>query len=409
MRRPRSAAGRNRIGPQAEGPRGSYALLLLAVVAFILYGSLYPLVYYSRTYPGGPVAYLLSTWTDWDHRGDLLSNILLYIPFGFFAVLSLPSRWRGPLRASLATVAGILLAGCVEVAQFHDRSRVTSMGDVYANGIGALLGAIAATIIGSRRWPLLAELARSPRPAMLLALWAGYRLYPYVPTIDLHKYWHTVRPLLHLSHLPAAETARFVVIWLLITCLVHALYGFRRWLLLFPLLALAEFAARILIISTDLKLADIGGAAGAFLVWLVLHRLPGRHLLLAICLGALVVWLRLAPFHFEPVGRPFSWVPFGSMMHGSIGIAMQAFCEKATLYGGLIWLLHRAGTRLGTATAITAVLLLATSFAETHLPGRSAEITDAVMALALGGAFALLPDPADRAAPAPSGRPRAAG
>jgi len=38
--------------------------------------------------------------------------------------------------------------------------------------------------------------------------------------------------------------------------------------------------------------------------------------------------LRLAPFDFAPTGRPLGWVPFHSMMHGSIGVAMQAFCEK---------------------------------------------------------------------------------
>ena len=38
----------------------------------------------------------------------------------------------------------------------------------------------------------------------------------------------------------------------------------------------------------------------------------------------------------------------------------------------------------------------ATSWAETYLPGRSAETTDAVMALTIGGVFALLVDHAQR-------------
>jgi len=71
-------------------------------------------------------------------------------------------------------------------------------------------------------------------------------------------------------------------------------------------------------------------------------------------------------------------------------VAMQAFCEKFYEYGGLIWLLGRAGVPLPAGTALTAALLFATSYAECWLPGRSAEITDTAMALVIGGAFAVL-------------------
>ncbi|HUB48305.1 MAG TPA: VanZ family protein, partial [Acetobacteraceae bacterium] len=180
-----------------SGPTRAYAFVLLIVVTFILYGSLFPFEYRERFYPGGPVAYLLSTWQDWDHRGDLLSNILLYLPFGFFTTLVLPSRMSGIQRALLATLAGTVLSCCIETAQFHDAGRVTSMGDVYANAIGSCLGATAAALVGATiRWPFVRELAVHPAAAVLLAMFLGYRLYPYVPMIDLHKYWHALWPIL---------------------------------------------------------------------------------------------------------------------------------------------------------------------------------------------------------------------
>jgi VanZ family protein len=43
-----------------------------------------------------------------------------------------------------------------------------------------------------------------------------------------------------------------------------------------------------------------------------------------------------------------------------------------------------AGMRLSAATAAAVFILLLTSFAETYLPGRSGEITDALIALAMG-------------------------
>jgi hypothetical protein len=50
------------------------------------------------------------------------------------------------------------------------------------------------------------------------------------------------------------------------------LYGFRRWLPLFPLLAAVDFFARIVVSGIGLKLADIAGAAAAFVSWPVLRR-----------------------------------------------------------------------------------------------------------------------------------------
>ena len=79
-------------------------------------------------------------------------------------------------------------------------------------------------------------------------------------------------------------------------------------------------------------------------------------------------------------------------MQGSIGVDIQAFCQKFYEYGGLIWLLNHAGLSLPIGTLLTAVLLLITNLAECWVPGRSAEITNAIMALALGVVFATLPE-----------------
>ena len=131
------------------------AIVLLLVTTVILFGSLFPFEYYERSYPGGPLAYLLSTWREWNNRGDLLANILLYLPFGFLIPCALPRRLSGAAQALIATLAGTALAGGMEIAQFFDVGRVTSLGDVYANGIGAGIGAIAAAL----RWPLVGKLA----------------------------------------------------------------------------------------------------------------------------------------------------------------------------------------------------------------------------------------------------------
>jgi hypothetical protein len=103
-----------------------------------------------------------------------------------------------------------------------------------------------------------------------------------------------------------------------------------------------------------------------------------------------VVAQRLEPFHFAGPAHPFGWIPFLSFMHGSIQVDTLSFLEKGFLYGSLIWLLEKIGVRLPLATLGVAAVLLATSLVEVHLPGRSAEITDAVMALFIGSVIALV-------------------
>ena len=378
--------------PVVAGSPRAYAVVMLLVTTFILYGSLFPFDTRERSYPGGPFVYLLSTWRDWDHRGDLLSNILLYLPFGFFGTLALPSRVSARWRVLIMTVLGIALSCGDEVAQFHDVGRVTSMGDVYADVIGCCVGALAAAIVGaSIRWPFIRELAAHPTASVLLVMFFGYRLYLYVPTIDLHKYWHAIRPILLAPSLPPWELARFAIIWLFVATITHSLYGFRRFLLLFPPLCGCEFLARILIIDDALKLTDVVGAGVAYLLWaLLLRRVPLKFAIVTFAFAGMITAQRLEPFQFVGPPRDFGWVPFRAFFQGSINVSMQAFCEKFYQYGGLIWLLGRSGVALPVGTALTATLLFATSYAECWLPGRSAEITDTVMAVMLGLAFKLL-------------------
>lgn len=371
--------------------RRAYTIIFLLVTAFILYGSLYPFAFHAR--PGSALAYLLSTRLVWDHPGDLLSNVLLYIPFGFFGVCAFPRRVLPII------FVGALLATSMELLQFYDRGRVTSMGDVYADSIGAALGAVAASLVGlGMRWPFMRALRADPAAAMVLLMWFGYRLYPYIPVTGPHKYVHALVPVIFAPRPSIVTVVRFVFAWMGIGAVLEALYGPNRLVLAFLLVATAEFLGRVMIIDRVAQLADLLGIAGALLLWLLILRHTSHRLAIVIAAFiAMIVILRLEPFTFIPVPRVFGWVPFLSFMHGSIDVAVQSFCEKFFAYGGLIWLLCHRGLRLNLATALTAALLFATSWAERYVPGRTAEVTDAVMALAIGGAFGLLRQASPRA------------
>ncbi len=378
-----------------SGRLRNYAIVTALVAMVIVYGSLYPFEFSVPAAGGNPLGVLLDSWADRPAAGDFLANILLYMPLGFFGMMSFPRNVRFGLRLLLVVAGGALLSLAMELTQYYDVGRDTAASDLYANTIGTLIAAPVAMVFSGRvRFPLFQEIAARPVPVLLVADWVAYRLYPYVPTIDLHKYWHALRPLI-LDPIPAPIALyRHAAIWLTLFALIEAIVGRRRSGVLAPLFAAAILGARVLIVSTILSAAEVVGAAVAICLWPVLrgldHRL--RSGLLFLVLGGYVVIERLQPFAFAAFARPFDWVPFNGFMNGSVEIAALSFLEKCFLYGSLLFLLGNAGMRLALAVAIVAGMLLATSWAETYLPDRSAEITDALMTVLIGVGFALIGD-----------------
>ena len=371
-------------------------MLLTALTAVVIvYGSLYPFDFRVPAEGDGAVTALLRSWATPPSRGDFVANVLLYMPLGWFGVLSLTQRMSVGLRLFLMIIGGTTLSVTMELTQYFDAGRVTAADDVYANLLGTMLGSLSATYLSGRwRVPLIVEISANPIPAALMAAWAGYRLYPYVPTIDLHKYWNALKPVILDPSLSLEGLYRHTTTWLTTFALIATLVGPRRSALLVPLFCGCILAARVLIVDTTLSVAEIAGAAVALCLWPIMLAMPHRRRAAAlfVLLGATVVVERLQPFQFQAPGRDFGWVPFRSLMAGSIAVDVMSFFEKSFLYGSLLYLFTQAGGRLRTAVMIVGGVLFATSWAETYLPGRSAEITDLIMALLLAGGFALVPN-----------------
>jgi hypothetical protein len=182
-------------------------------------------------------------------------------------------------------------------------------------------------------------------------------------------------------------------IWLALYALIEAVVRRRRSAWLAVVFAIGVMSAKVLIVDTELRVAELAGAGLAFTIWLALLAFPPRprEAVAGVILCAYVVALRLEPFQFRSEGRAFGWIPFLSLMQGSLQVNTLSFLEKFFLYGSMLYLLGDAiGRRVPTTIFIT-VLLAATSWAECYLPGRSAEITDPVMVLMIAAVFGLMP------------------
>jgi len=99
---------------------------------------------------------------------DILSNVLLFLPFGFL----LGAYWRGSRSSWLAVVRGVIytsfagagVSALYELWQLFLPSRTTSVLDVMANTVGALSGAVLALALSE-----VADAIGEPRAQSLLA------------------------------------------------------------------------------------------------------------------------------------------------------------------------------------------------------------------------------------------------
>ena len=366
--------------------RHQLALALAATVALILYGSLYPFEFYACLDPVGGFLDLLATWKEPTSLGDVLANVLFYLPFGFFAAKALPGM-PSPLRVIAAVLTGAGLSLSVEFAQMYDVGRISAMSDVYANSFGTLLGAVAGTALSINfRMRLWRDLRRRPSAALLLFCWLAYWLFPYVPVIDAHKYRHAARPILDGPGLGLAISVATLRVWLALGAILESVWGPAAVRSDLPVLIAAVLCARIGIADIALSRAEIIGAASAAAIWVTwLYGTKRRAPIVAVALAAAVLFEALEPFQFLTAARPFGWIPFLTLIDGSIWIAIPSLMGKFALYGTLVWSLARLGLRWTSATSTTAVFVFLVHYLQSYLPGRSAEVTDSLLVLMAGG------------------------
>ena len=115
-----------------------------------------------------PFVWDVTVERDWY---EILLNVVLFVPFGF-ALGRRAARLPAVACVGVALLAGSALSAGVEGCQMF-LYRHPSAADVVTNGLGALLGAVAAVIAGSRIAAALRRLLAwsSAHAAILVSLW----------------------------------------------------------------------------------------------------------------------------------------------------------------------------------------------------------------------------------------------
>lgn len=355
----------------------SYALL-------VLYLCLYP-----WSFSAQPVQALWS-WQLPTGRTlvvDAVLNLGLFVPFGLLAALSL-SRLRYFLAIPLT---GFFFSGLVEWFQIYLPTRDSSAWDILYNTFGALLGAGIGAFLRIHSVKMSKHLRvtqASTVPLLLLCLFAGGQLFPFIPRIRLPHLRSSIRAFSEIPDSLALATAfvSFLMAgyWVAQLTAGHALGRWRLGLLAGFLAVRPLFPGGV-----HTGLAIFAAALGALCAEVLSRRFPSRWL--APLLLAYLVLRQLHPFTWIPDAQVIYWLPFESILQLNTERGIRILLEKCFVYGSVIAMLAVRWNSYFRATMACSLILILGELAQQWIAGRTPDTLDPSITVALGLLLALLP------------------
>ena len=295
-------------------------ILVVAYLLVIVYASLQPFRGW-RSPPEEILHFLFAVWPRYTTLQDVVVNFAAYVPLGLLLSVVLGAR-QGPARGAVtATLAAALLSLAMEAAQMFLPARIASNVDLLANGLGALVGAMAAPllaptrVLGGRIHAARRRLFLEGMPAdaglVIVGLWLITQFHPTAQlfgagairaTLDLPPY-STHTPWLALSGEATVVLLSLLGVGLMLSALTRD--GERRMLVIGTVIGIALgfkiFNAVVLgQASTPFNWLTPGVLLGLGMGWLLLWgavRLPRPAQLAAsaVCIVAATVAINLAP------------------------------------------------------------------------------------------------------------------
>jgi VanZ family protein len=351
--------------------------LLLLTAAFIVYGSLYPFSFVDP--PIFSWAHLFAGYWWTGSRGDILANISLFIPYGFFGALYLRDRdtaWP----SLLLLLAGILIAVALQVAQVFLPDRTPAAGDAIWNTVGMaaayLVGHFSAAVFGGRSSPGIRRWSLSDCVIVLGMI--AFEWLPFIPTLDFQPFKDNIKTLFDPSVISVPEMVLHAGVLFIGGLTLRNLFdpGIRGMLL--ALLTLSGLVAgRVFLVAAGWDCNVFLGAMVGLLLTVLVWRGRGdtrAWSLATVVLAALLVG-GLWPFQLKTYPTPFGWIPFEGLLSGDLVVTARGLLGQALMYFSLFVLVGRMRGALVATTIVLGLIVLAIELAQCYLLGRAGEIT----------------------------------
>lgn len=372
--------------------------LLLLYAALLVYGSWYPFAWGDPPLPPLTFLHTLPTYLD---KGDVIQNVLVYMPFGLLMV-----GWCGrrlPFAAGLllAAVAGTALSLGIEAVQQYLPSRVPSVVDVAMNFGGSVIGGLFGALLSRRTMPgatLLRVRDAWFRPGPLastglivIALWMLSQTTPLVPSLDIaqlrSKLGYLYRSVMAPDWFSSGKLATLWCYQLGLGFLLRTLlHPGRPFLRLYLLLTALVCGWKMLVVGRVVSL-ELLAAVGLALPALAMsrHMRPQALSMAGVVLlaGGLVIY-ELLPGDAAVRQLDFNWVPFQGQMNDLSGLEnileflWPAMAMACLLRQALPFHRQDAGAVLGMALLALGMFML--EWLQLSLPGRYGDITQVMLA-----------------------------
>lgn len=324
--------------------------LLLGYCLFIVYGSFIPFHFSadpelvrSQLLKAGAQMYPFQGGVENFSIPDVVSNMLLFMPFGALVVAGRAGKAGRVLRSSVAVAWGLgfLFGLAIEAGQVFAPGRTASLLDALSNGLGAAGGGVAGYLLfgaaPARLGLLVLQLLRQ-RPALVLVaivalVPAADAFYPFELTLDVSTASENMRqaqwvPFSHGPHrfLGDLLVEKVVVFAVLGDLARRSLTRRTAWLLTASFAAALE-AGKLFFVGRAPNAENfVLSASGALLGILLVPRLANARLLrerpLDLLFGLallLIAYEELTPFHWArswPLvaaqAARVEWLPFAS-------------------------------------------------------------------------------------------------
>lgn len=356
--------------------------ILAIFAALATYGSIYPFSFEPDAADWSDLLSFLGNWSLETTRGNFIANILLFAPIGFAGFFAHNEAHRQRLALGLTISLATTLAFALQVVQLWIPGRNPVIGDAIINLIGLIVGVFSASLLS--RLGVAGSSKKQNNvliiPVVLALLWVTYRWFPLVPTLDLQNIKNSLKPLLLEPHIKPTQVLLNTATWtawifMLLRCGIAGL-GMHK----IAGLAVIVFAMQPLFIGNTININNMLGFGLALLCIKVLRHPKSAMGVSAVLLLSLLA-AGLQPYQLEPWSNRFEWLPFRGFLSGSIETNALSFIYKCFLYGSTLYALRLTGLKWLTGSLYLATSLFLIELAQIHLPGRSAEITDPILAL----------------------------
>lgn len=365
--------------------------ITLVMVFLVIYGSLYPFDFQFHEISNSELSAFFKTWLSVMHKGDIIANILIFVPLGFVGAHSFPESVPWVKKISIIFLLAILLGFGLQVLQLFLPSRDANLLDGVLNIAGTGLGMLAAKILNVSVNDKI-KLFPISLPLLLVFSWFAYRLLPFVPALDWKEIKNSVKPLLLHPHLNPVGLWHDMVAWGIVLFFVERIFRSRHPQRDAGLLLLCCLFLEVLIVNNSISLSNVLGAVAGYGVWLLLRQF-GKQMVSLTLVSLLAVYFIIysfVPFELSNGNNSFSWIPFSGFLSDSMYHNTLAFIEKLFFYGSLAWLMLNMGLRAIYVGLLLASFLLLIEISQIFIGYHTPEITDPLFVLMLVYFFAIV-------------------